>query len=169
MGNISKAKGTKYETAIVNAFNDWVGEQVCERIVLHGNKDQGDIRLDVDDMTICIEAKWRKSQTPPAVLQEFKRQTVIETHNSKSDGGLLVLNKFRSGVMSSLVYMTKSTYLKIHGADRLLNSDELTDRLRGRIEQLLSDDDEHDWVCLSLLDLCWTLYGAPAWGMEELN
>lgn len=164
-----KDKGTRFETALVNAFNDWVGEQVCERIVLHGNRDQGDIRLDVDDLTICVEAKWRKSQTSPAVLQEFKRQTIIETHNSNSDGGLLILNKFRSGIMSSSVYMTKSTYLKINGADRILESEELTNIARVRIERLLKDDGEHDWLCVSLLDLCWTLYGAPAWGMEELN
>lgn len=169
MSSKSKVKGTKYETALVNAFNDWVGEQVCERIVLYGNKDHGDIRLDVDDMTICVEAKWRKSPVTPAELQDFKQQTVTETHNSNSDGGLLVVNKFRSGVMSSSVYMTKGTYLKLQGADALLDSDEISERLSRYVERMLSEEGEHDWVCMSLLDVCWTLFGAPAWGMEELK
>lgn len=61
MANPSKVKGTRYETALVDVFNDWNGIKCCERVVLHGDKDHGDIRLSVDDLTICVEAKWNKS------------------------------------------------------------------------------------------------------------
>jgi hypothetical protein len=42
MANRAKAKGTSFETAVV----DWLREQgfaAARRIVLHGNKDQGDV------------------------------------------------------------------------------------------------------------------------------
>lgn len=154
MANKPKAKGTSYESALVGVLNDWNGLKVCERIVLHGNRDYGDLRLDVDDLTVCVEAKWRKSYPSEGDMLDFRTQTVVETSNSGADCGILVVNHFRQSIMRSEVWMTGNTWLMLNGYD--------SSRLAGKYN-------EHDWLCMTLLDFCWMCYGAPAWGMEELN
>lgn len=154
MSNVSKAKGTKYETAIVNVFNDWVGLTVAERVALHGNHDNGDVRLMVDDLTVCVEAKWSKSYPSEKEMLEFREQTITETGNSDSDCGILVVNHYNKSIMRSEVWMTGGTWL-------MLNA--YTFKLPARVR------DEHDWLCMTMLDFCWTCFGAPAWGIGELN
>lgn len=154
MANRPKAKGTTYESYLTNVFNDWVGLKVCERVVLHGNRDYGDLRLAVDDLTVCVEAKWRKSYPSEGDMLDFRTQTVVETSNSGADCGILVVNHYRQSVMRSEVWMTGDTWLALNGHGG-------SGRVGGR--------DPHDWLCMTLLDFCWTCYGAPAWGMGELN
>lgn len=150
----AKAKGTKYESALVKVLNDWSGGQVAERMALHGNYDNGDLRLTVDDLTICVEAKWRKSYPNEREMLDFRAQTLAETGNSGADGGILVVNHYGQNVMRSEVWMQGGTWLALNAATEKLS---------------LHASDEHDWLCMTLLDFCWLCFGAPAWGMEELN
>lgn len=154
MANISKAKGTTFESSLVNVFNEWVGIKVAERVVLHGNHDHGDIRLAVDDLTVCVEAKWRKSYPSEGDMLDFRAQTLAETDNSGADCGILVVNHYRQSIRRAEVWMTGGTWLALNAATFKLP------------EYIYS---EHDWLCMTLLDFCWMCYGAPAWGMEELN
>lgn len=154
MSSKSKSKGTRFETMLVNVFNDWDGVRCCERVALHGNHDNGDLRLAVDDLTVCVEAKWRRSYPSESDMLEFRAQTLAETGNSGADCGVLVVNHYKQGVMRSEVWMRGDTWLMINGHDSLV--------LGGKY-------DDHDWLCMTLLDFCWTCFGAPAWGMEELN
>lgn len=154
MSSKSKVKGTRYETALVDVFNDWNGIKCCERVVLHGDKDHGDIRLNVDDLTICVEAKWNKSYPNEKKMLDFREQTVKETKNSGADCGILVVNHYNQNVMRSEVWMQGGTWLALNA---------VTEKLP------VHASDEHDWLCMTLLDFCWLCFGAPAWGMEELN
>ena len=150
----AKTKGTRYETAIVNMFNDWYGLKIAERIALHGDKDNGDIRLKVDDLIVCVEAKWNKSYPNEKKMLDFREQTVKETNNSGADCGILVVNHYNQSIMRSEVWMTGSTWLMLNGYDNSTR---------------IGKYDVHDWLCMTMLDFCWTCFGAPAWGMEELN
>lgn len=150
----AKAKGTKYESALVKVLNDWSGGQVAERVALHGNYDNGDLRLTVDDLTICVEAKWRKSYPSEGDMLDFRTQTLAETGNSGADGGILVVNHYNQNVMRSEVWMTGDTWLMLNGYDSSI---------------FMGKHSIHDWLCMTLLDFCWMCFGAPAWGMEELK
>ena len=150
----AKAKGTKYESALVKVLNDWSGRQVAERVALHGNYDNGDLRLTVNDLTICVEAKWRKSYPSEGDMLDFRAQTLAETGNSGADCGVLVVNHYNQSVMRSEVWMCGGTWLALNA---------VVGKLPGHTH------DEHDWLCMTLLDFCWMCFGAPAWGMEELN
>ena len=146
MSNPSKAKGTRYETALVDTINDWIGDQsACERKVQKGSRDQGDIRLRYRDMEVAIEAKWSKSAPNKALEDEFKRQTLRERDHAGADCGVLIVNRYRQSIMRTDVYMTQLTLATLRGWD---------------VEDV---EDEHSWVRASLLDFLWTLYGAPAW------
>lgn len=151
MANKPKDKGTAYESSLVKCFNSWVGDTVAERIVLHGNRDYGDIRLMVDDYKLCVEAKYRKSYPTESEMAAFRYQTIVETSNSESDGGILVVNHFNQNIFRSEVWMTHQTFIDLIGLDVLVGHS------------------EHDWNCKTLLEFNWLCFGAPAWGMEELN
>lgn len=138
----SKAKGTAYETALVRYFNNWVGEDVCERIVLYGNKDHGDMRLKVDDLVLTVEAKWRKQYPNRAEELDFRRQTDKETANAGTDGGILVVNKFNQSISRSEVWMNVNTATQLY--------------TRELVEYIAS---ESDWMCMRLDDFCYTCFG----------
>lgn len=100
------------------------------------------------------------------MLDNFKQQTVIENENAEQDGGLLFVNNTGKSINRMDVWMQKSTFLKLHGLDAVVERYELGDDVRERLEQMLKDT-EHDWLRLTLLafmHLCW---GQPAWGKGE--
>lgn len=149
MSSKSKGKGTRYETQVANFINDWAGERVAERVALHGNHDNGDLRLVVDDLTLCVECKWREKYPPDSEERDFRRQTDEEADNSGADGGILVINRYRAGIERHEVWMHM-------GTAKMLVGD------RWGIAR-----DDHDWVCTRLLDFCWICFGGPAWGRQE--
>lgn len=168
MTNKPKQIGTRQESNIRNVINAWAGRDVCERVVLHGNKDQGDLRIKVDDLVLTGESKHCKSYPSEGMLDSFRKQTIAENRNAGQDGGLLFVNLPGRSIQRMDVWMLKSTFLKLHGLDVIIRTSEMDEGLRRRLLALL-EDDEHDWLRLTLLafmHLCW---GSPAWGMEELN
>lgn len=163
MANPSKQAGTKQETAICNAINDWAGSKVCERVALKGSYDCGDMRLVVDELTLTCESKHSKHYPTVGQLDEFKRQTIIENANAGQDGGLLFVNLPNKSMNRMEVWMQKSTYLRINGIDRLLRRPDLSDADRKRAEQALVDG-AFDWVRLTLVDFLHVTFGNPSWG-----
>lgn len=161
-----KAIGTRQESNIRNVLNDWAGSEVCERVVLHGNKDHGDLRIVVDDLVLTGESKHCKSYPSEGMLDDFKSQTVTENENAAQDGGLLFVNNTGKSINRMDVWMQKSTFLKLHGADKLLERDDLSDGVRQRIERLL-EDGEFDWLRLTLMAFMYLCWGEPAWGSGE--
>ena len=149
MANKSKAKGTAFETSVTRYINGWVGEKVCERVVLHGNKDHGDLCLTVDDLTLTVEAKWRKSYPSRSEEIDFRRQTITETANAGTDGGILVVNRFRQSIGVSEVWMDASTWLLIHGT------------VSGDNSLTYGDWAISDWGCMRLEDFCYVCFGKP--------
>lgn len=83
MSNPKKAKGTLAETGLVNYLQD-NGFPHAERRALAGVNDLGDI---IGTVGICWEVKNQKTYNIPKWLKE----TQIETKNSNSDYGVLVV------------------------------------------------------------------------------
>lgn len=79
----SKQKGTSAETALVR-FLQGQGFPYAERRALASANDLGDV---VGTIGLCWEVKNHKSYKIPAWLDETK----VETENSKSDFGILVV------------------------------------------------------------------------------
>lgn len=142
MANKSKAKGTNYETKVANYINDWVGETVCERIVLHGNRDNGDLRLKVDDLVLTVECKWREKYPNDGEEMDFRKQTVVETANAGTDGGILVINRYRNGIERHEVWVGDWTVAKLYGEETFHAIDL--------------------WWCMRLRDFCRLCFGSPA-------
>lgn len=158
-----KDAGTRMESKIRNVINDWAGEKVCERVALHGSKDIGDLRIVVDNLVLTGESKYRNSYPSEGMFDAFKEQAVTENENAGQDGGLLFVNLAGRSVQRWEVWMQKSTFLKLHGLDEVVDMYELNDATKARLEQMLVDD-EHDWLRLTMaafMHLCW---GSPAWG-----
>ena len=76
MANKQKAKGTKFETAIVNELKN--NSIFSKRIALSGNKDCGDV--EIPDYKLIVEAKAHKSITPQ-LLKDWQNRTLRETEN----------------------------------------------------------------------------------------
>ena len=158
--------GTRMESTIRDVMNDWAGWKVCERVALHGDKDHGDLRIEVDDLVLTGESKHCKTYPSEGMLADFKSQTVEENENADQDGGLLFINLTNRSVQRWEVWMQKSTFLKLHGLDKIIESDGITDRAKAKLRTLL-EDGEFDWLRLTMLafmNLCW---GSPAWGGSD--
>ena len=151
MANPSKSKGTRNETNLVNVVNDWTGEVSCRREVLHGNKDHGDIFLDVDGLRMTWEAKWREEYPSEKEIESFKAQAETENENAGRDAAILSVNLYGKSVMRQEIWMLGTTWMALNG-----------------IEWEGVAVDEHSWVRVTLLDFLWMCFGAPSWGIKEL-
>lgn len=140
----STDKGTRWETSIVNHINGWAGRHVCNRIVKHGSRDQGDIILYVDDLVLSIEAKWSKTYPNAALEQDFRIQTDKECAHAGTDGGLLVVNHYRKSIERAEVWMHHETACLLHG------------------EAPVGEPADHDWECMRMDDFCTLCFGRRA-------
>lgn len=164
MANKSKVAGTAQETKICNIINDWAGMKVAERVPLHGSDDQGDIRIRVDSLTLVGESKYSKHYPSDGKLKDFKLQTVTENENAGGDGGILFVNLPHRSVNRMECHMQKSTLLRLHGIDLLVENERIPEDLRERLRKALFDDGEFDWVCITLFAFMNIAFGSkPAW------
>lgn len=112
----SKAKGTSWETNIVNALT--LNRFRARRKVLSGSLDQGDIEIDGLRLHIVIEAK----NCAKMALSQWVDEALNEAHNAKAELG--VVWHHRKGRASPL-----NGYVTMSGASFLL----LLEHLRGEI------------------------------------
>lgn len=157
--------GTRQETRIVNELNCYADRPVAERVALRGRCDHGDIRIRVDDLVLTGESKHSKHYPTEGQLAEFRRQTVVENQNAGQDGGVLFVNLPNKVIGRMECHMQKSTYLKLHGADRLLSDERMPPDLAEELWSALMEDGENDWICIPLS----TLLGLAFGGREEGN
>lgn len=142
--------GREFEKAVTDYVNDWVGLKVCERIRQHGDLDEGDLRLMVDNVPVAVECKRYKKYPGESLMGSFRDETLKEMAHAGYDCSVLVVNRFRMGTRRAEVWMTHGTFARLMGWE------------------VPKGHSEHDWVCKTLLEFCWMCFGAPAWGLEEL-
>lgn len=88
-----KAKGTAFESQCVGYLRQKLGDDDIERCVLHGSKDEGDIRgVKAHGYKGVIECK-NYAKVHPTDLKKWKHQTIAERDNADADFALLVVHK----------------------------------------------------------------------------
>lgn len=106
MTNKPKAKGTRFETQLVNYLRTAFNDDRIERRALHGSRDLGDIYgLKAHGMDGIVEAKAHKTVTRALVLQ-WREQTLDERDNADADWALLVVKVPQKPVGQSVVHVT---------------------------------------------------------------
>ncbi len=165
--NKPKKIGTAFESKIRDAINDWVGEEFCKRIVLHGNKDHGDLEIIVGEMVFTGEAKKNKQYPSEGKIEEFKRQSIKESGNAGTIGALLFVNLPNKSLMRAEVWMERRTYLNIIGIG-MVERGALTSEARKVIRRWMGEG-EHAWLRLTFCDFLWTVYGPPSWEWKGTN
>lgn len=141
MANKSKAIGTKYESDVVKAINAVRPDAGARRVVLHGNHDHGDIHMSMNGLTVCIEAKYRKSYPSITEQEDYRRQCIEETGNSGTDVGAFVFNHFRQNIYRSEVWMTHGTFLRLMGVDVPMEGGWVCKSLGEFLQMGLADED----------------------------
>lgn len=103
MTNPHKAKGTAWETAVVNYL---ISEGIdARRVVQTGRADQGDIHA---GGAWCIEAKDHKAHDFPGYI----RQANSEATNAKLSYGVAVVKKRRDNVKNAYVVLDLETFAR---------------------------------------------------------
>lgn len=146
--NKTKAIGTRQESAICKYINAWAGRTVCERVVLHGNKDHGDLRIVLRDNVLTGESKHCKRYPGEKQIEDFKAQTVTENGHASQDGGVLFVNLPGCNIRRMECWMTTGTLLMICDASA-------------------AAPDDGVWVRLTLADFCRTCFGEPSEGGDR--
>lgn len=102
----SKAKGTSWESNIVNALI--LNRFRARRKVLSGSLDQGDIEIDDLRLHLVIEAKNCKQQA----LAQWVDEALDEAHNAKADLGVVWHHRRgRASPLNGYVTMSGSSFL----------------------------------------------------------
>lgn len=141
MANRSKKKGTEFESKVAKRINEYVGIDVAERMALHGQKDRGDLRLDLGELVLTIECKDYKAYPSEGQFKDFIKQTVNENEHAGQDGGVLIVNLYNKSLDRAQVWMELSTLYKLRM--RMLGID--MDRLPEGWDQMIRDGDGK-WV-----------------------
>lgn len=122
MGNPSKAKGTRAETAVVRYMLDHGIE--AERRALTGSSDSGDVKL-TDDMgrqwVIEIKAGKQTSNPNRTQLEEWLRQTRREGRNANMPCALCVV-RYRRALEDADVYILRCNVLEYMHLDEFARS-----------------------------------------------
>lgn len=101
-----RAKGTRYESAVVKYLRKGLEDERPERLALHGSKDVGDIgHIFAHGYQGIAECKAHKRVTTGEVA-EWRQQTLDERENGDSDFALLVINKYNCPMGQSQVHVT---------------------------------------------------------------
>ncbi len=103
MTNTAKAKGTAFETAVVNFLKTrWPG---VERRALAGNKDKGDIQ---GIPGWALECK----NTAAITLATFVDEALVEARNAGVQFGAAIIKRRGKGVSQAYVVMTLEQWVE---------------------------------------------------------
>ena len=140
-----KAKGTRFETAVVRYLRDALEDERIERRALHGSKDMGDIHgLYSHGRSGIVECKAVRNIGAKA-LEEYQQQTLDERENADADFALLVVKNFNHSVGEAFCWVT------------------LRDLARIALPLMVCDGPlgaaDETWVCLPLSTACALMRG----------
>lgn len=110
MANPSKRKGTVAETKVSNYFNEH-GLRT-ERKALAGSNDEGDLRTflpDGEEVTVEVKTGQQTQNYPRSRLDDWKRQTLQEGHNSGCRP-ILVIVRYRRRFTDAEVWLPNSRW-----------------------------------------------------------
>ena len=150
MSNQPKKKGTQFETSCVNYVRAVAGVE-CERVALHGSRDEGDLRMVTHGREFAVECK-AVERMGEATLAQFRLQATVEAQNAGAAGGILVTWRRGKGYRwdasptgqraksfgENLAHMTLETALMVAGATG---------------DVAMPDRAADTWVTMSLSDL----------------
>lgn len=106
MTSASKAKGTRYETRVVNYLHKHLDERP-ERRALHGSLDKGDIfRVPAHGYEGIIECKAYSSPVTPKLIEEWRQETLDEKANAGADFAFLSIMAPNRAVGYSTVHIS---------------------------------------------------------------
>lgn len=146
MGSRQKAKGTRFESSVVRYMREALGDDRVERRALHGTQDMGDIYgIRAHGWDVIAECKSHKEVTP-ALVAEWREQTLRERENADAGAALLVVSVYRASVARSAVHVTLRDLARI--SIPLMVNDGHMDAADGA------------WAVLTLEDACRLISGA---------
>lgn len=96
VANPSKEKGTKAESAVVQAAHT-AGFMAAERLALAGAHDMGDVRL-CGGVVIEVKAGKAAEQASAQLIEDWLQETEKERVNANADFGLLVTKRKGKGL-----------------------------------------------------------------------
>lgn len=106
MANPSKKRGTAFESSVVRYMREALGDDRIERRALHGTQDMGDIYgIRAHGWDVIAECKAHKDVTP-ALVAEWREQTLRERENADAGAAILVVSVYRASVGRSEVHVT---------------------------------------------------------------
>lgn len=111
MANRPKALGTELETALKGYLRE-NGWPYADRIVLHGGKDVGDVRLS-ERIPFVLEGKSAKSTTDRAAIGTWLRELQTEVSNANAISGAVVHKKRGTTDVGEYVAIMPVKYLNV--------------------------------------------------------
>lgn len=136
----AKAKGTRFESALVRYLRAGLEDDRVERRALSGSKDMGDLHhLFAHGSEGIVEAKSHKTVTFGKV-SEWREQTLDERENADADFALLIVDVYGSPIGRSKVHVTIRDFARICLGMNVVRSSSLSE---------LYDD---VWVVMTLDD-----------------
>lgn len=140
MSNPSKAKGTRFETAVCRYLRDRLGQPHVERRALHGSRDMGDLfGIEARGFRVVAECKAVDSWGP-ALMGEWRSQALGERENAGADAVVLVVRVPRAPVWRSQAHVTLRDLARL---SRPL-----------RVNDGYMDEADGSWVQMTLAELC---------------
>ena len=116
MANKSKAKGTRAETRVRNYLEKH--GFIARRQALAGSEDKGDIEAYAPDSIdkIIIEVKAGNQTLAPnrSQINEWCRQTLVETKNANASLGVLVVVRCNRALIDADVYQPFENNKRMH-------------------------------------------------------
>ena len=167
MSSPSKIKGTRFETAVCDVFNDFAGSEIARRVVLHGNHDHGDVHIKIGYLTLVSECKYSKSYPSNGQLKNYKHQTLDETENASGDGGLLFVNVPNRSIQRAEVWLQRSTHYKLE-MQRLgiQYPNDIPLHMIAKVNEVMADS-EFSWRRITIFDFLHEYLSHPAWEWDN--
>lgn len=157
MSSASKAKGTRFESAVRDYLREALHDTGIDRRVLHGTQDMGDIYgIRSHGCDVIAECKAHRDVTP-ALVARWRDETLRERGNADADAAVLVVKRARRGIPESECHMTVRDYLLIAGLELPVQ----TVGFRGFKGITDTANLDGHWVVMSLSELV----GIIEWGL----